>query len=224
MIVAGLDVAFSNDYMALVVIEEGFDRKIRLVHLSTWRKFDWHQWKYDMKIKQTKFNIEKIYVDKTNNQSVVMELEYIGIPVEGISFSNTAKHDMIRNATKLMMTGELVMPDQELIILEKQKQLARELFIELSEQEYKHETVNPKLSHPTGRHDDLLWALCLALYGIKTNSPGESIVMGFDFDDYNKSDRNRNSILDNILSRIPSNVEITDASIYFPNRNRIERL
>ena len=127
MMVAGLDVAFSNDYMALVVIKEDYSGKIRLEHLATWKKFDWKSWKQDMISKLEKFDIYKIFVDKTNNQSVVLELQSIGIPVEGISFSNNNKHDMIRNATKLIVTEKLVMPKISTLKSQRQKKLVEEL-------------------------------------------------------------------------------------------------
>jgi len=216
MIVAGLDVAFSNDYMALVVIEESNDGKIRLRNLDTWRKIDWHLWKMAMKEKQSKFNIDWIYVDQTNNQSVVMELQYLGMRVEGVSFTNSAKNDMIRNATKVMVTGELIMPEIERIYSQKQQKMVKELFAQLEEQEYQHDTAHPKLMHPNNRHDDLLWALCLALYGIKTNNTGISIVMGLSNDDYEEKST-RDNVLDNVMRRFNnSGITITDVKLKMP--------
>jgi hypothetical protein len=221
MIVAGLDVAFSNDFMALVIIEEGNDGKIRLRNLDTWRKIDWHLWKEAMREKQSKFNIDWIYVDQTNNQSVVMELQYLGMRVEGVSFTNSAKNDMIRNATKLMVTGELIMPEIERIYSPKQQKMVRELYLQLEEQEYQHDTVHPKLTHPSNRHDDLLWALCLALYGIKTNNTGVSIVMGASLDDY-KEKSPRENVIDNVLRRFSgSEITVTDVKVTLPEKRNV---
>jgi hypothetical protein len=217
MIVAGLDVAFSNDYMALVVVEKDPDGTIRLEHLATWKKFDWQSWKQDMKSKLEDFDIYKIYVDKTNNQNVVMELANIGIPVEGVVFSNSAKHDMIRNATKLIVTKELVMPKISTLISQRQKKLVEELYTQLREQEYSHETSRPKLSHPSGAHDDLLWALCLALYGLEFHTPSEPLVMGFDYSDYQAPAPSDNALVEDLLKRIPPGVTITDIKIKMPS-------
>lgn len=222
MIVAGLDVAFSNDFMALVIIEQGGDDKIRLRSLDTWRKMDWHLWKESMKEKQSKFNIDEIYVDHTNNQSVVMELQELGMKVQGVSFSNSSKNDMIRNATKLMVIGELIMPEITRIHSKKQQKLASELLLQLQEQEIKHDSVHPKLMHPKGRHDDLLWALCLALYGIKINNQGISVISSIEYSDYEEP---KEDIVRNILNRLQgSGITITDAKIYFPNKNRVDLL
>jgi len=216
MIVAGLDVAFSNDYMALVVIKEDYDGKIRLKHLDTWKKFDWQGWKQDMKSKLEDFDIYKIYVDKTNNQSVVMELANIGIPVEGVMFSNTAKHDMIRNVTKLIVTRKLVMPKISSLESQKQKRLLEELCTQLREQEYNHETSRPKLSHPSGTHDDLLWALCLALYGFEFHTPIEPLIMSFDYTDY-QAPATSDNVVEDLLKSIPPGVKITDVKIKMPS-------
>lgn len=219
MIVAGLDVAFSNDFMALVIIEEGVDQKIRLRSLDTWRKMDWHLWKESMKEKQSKFNIDEIFVDQTNNQSVVMELQELGMKVEGVSFSNSSKNDMIRNATKLMVTGELIMPEIARIHSKKQQKLASELLLQLQEQEIKHDSVHPKLIHPKGRHDDLLWALCLALYGMKMNGTGISLVASFDIDDYYEESTTQNNFLNYVSKRIPENITVTDVKIHWGKNN-----
>ncbi len=216
MIVAGLDVAFVNDFMALVIVEESNDGKIRLLNLDTWRKIDWHLWKEAMKEKQSKFNIDWIYVDQTNNQSVVMVMEELGMRVEGVSFSNSSKNDMIRNATKLMVTGDLIMPEIVRISSKRQQKLVTELLLQLQEQEIKHDSAHPKLIHPKGRHDDLLWALCLALYGIKTNPPGISLIGTGSYDDQ-YSESSLNPRIDDILNRITnSGINITNVKIKMP--------
>jgi len=178
MIIAGLDVAFSNDYMAIVIVKKNRDKKIRLEHLATWRKMDWRLWKQDMKAKKSKFKIDYLYVDQTNNQSVVMELKEIGIRVNGVSFSNSSKHDMIRNVSKQIDNGDLVLPVIQKLESPRQKQLVEELWEQLNEQEYHHNSVHPRLSHPQGRHDDLLWALCLALYGCSLHHPSRLLGVG----------------------------------------------
>jgi hypothetical protein len=176
-----------------------------------------------MKEKQSKFNIDEIFVDQTNNQSVVMELQELGMKVEGVSFSNSSKNDMVRNATKLMVTGELIMPEIAGIRSKKQQKLASELLLQLQEQEIKHDSAYPKLIHPKGRHDDLLWALCLALYGIKINNQGISLVMGLSCDDYYMAAQD--NVLDNVLNRFRgTGITITDVKIDYPNKKRVDSL
>ncbi len=165
MRIAGLDVAFQNDYMALVIVEKSSDKKIRLVHLAVWKKVEWHIWKEDMKSKYKQYNFWRVYADQTNNQSVVMELQELGLYPIGVSFTNTSKRDMAQHLSNLLITGELVLPVSDRISSPVQRELFEELLAELSEQEFEHDSSNPKLFHPTGRHDDLLWALCLAVSG-----------------------------------------------------------
>lgn len=221
MIIAGLDVAFSNDYMALVIVEITDNGKAKLVHLSTWRKMDWQLWKYDMKLKQSKFNIDCIYVDQTNNQSVAMELREIGIRAEGVSFSNSSKHDMIRNATKLIVTGKLIMPVVSKIKSALQKKLVEELYTQLYEQEYNQDSANPRLSHPQGRHDDLLWALCLALYKFALNPDyGPPVVCSGRYSNYD--DRTAGEkITDNMMSRFGgSGIVVTNVKVTMPGESQ----
>jgi hypothetical protein len=186
-----------------------------------------------MVVKKNRLGIDWIYVDKTNNQSVVMELQALGMNVEGVSFSNTSKYDMVRNATKQMVTGELVMPVLSQIQSPKQKGLATELMAQLREQEYRHDTATVKLAHPQGRHDDLLWALCLALYGISMKwSCGVSVVGVLSYDDIDPPDNpewrldrilesdaapsRNNDFLDYVVRRLPAGVTITDVKVKMP--------
>jgi hypothetical protein len=150
--------------MALVIVEKISNQPIRLVHLATWRRFDWQAWKEEMKEKQAKFHINRLYIDKTNNLSVEKELRSMGFSIEGMSFTNKSKQDMIRNVTKILATGDIVMPVSASLVSPSQRKLLEELTLQLSEQEYSQDSSNSKLRHPTGRHDDLFWAFCLALY------------------------------------------------------------
>ena len=124
----------------------------------------------------------------------------------------------------MLVTRKLIMPEIERNYSQKQQKMVMELFDQLEEQEYQHDTSHPKLMHPSNRHDDLLWALCLALFGIKTKNSGVSIIMGFSVDDYDEPNRNRNNILDNVMKRLPSNIQITDTKIYYPKKDSIENL
>ena len=214
---AGLDVGFSNDFMAQVTVVKGNDEKIRIVNLDTWRNFDWHLWKRAMKEKHAKFNIDWICVDRTNNQTVVMELQGMGMSVEGVSFTNPRKYDMIQNMTKQIVTGELVMPVLSEIQSVKQRNLATELSEQLREQEYRHESANVKLGHPQGRHDDLLWALCLALYGVSMKwSCCVPIVECVDYEDTYPPEY-QIPMPDRVMERFRGNgITVTDVKITYP--------
>lgn len=212
-VVGGLDVAFSNDYMALVLVEQGNDGKIRLKHLDMWRQFDWQDWKHSMVAKMEKYFIYKIYVDKTNNQSVTFSLDELGIPVHGVTFSSGAKYDMIRNVIKLINTEKLIMPKVETISSPKQKRLVQELKKQIAEQEYVHNTSRPHLAHPPRSHDDLLWALCLALYGLEQYGQSIPLVWSGDYGDQIGA---QPGDLNSLLGMIPLGVTVTDIKIKMP--------
>lgn len=171
MIRAGLDIAFKNDYMALAIVEKKRDEIITLVHLWTWKKARWQSWKEDMVSKSRRFQVGKVYADQTNNQSVIMELQNLGIQTEGLTFTNQSKSDMILNLQKLLATGVLVFPVAEKISSPVQRRLFEELVTQMEEQEFVHDSANPKLTHPSGQHDDLLWALCLAVHKTASEQP-----------------------------------------------------
>ena len=215
MIVAGLDVGFVNDPMAMVVIEKGNDGKIRLKRLATWKRFDWSNWKRDMQKRHDQLKIETIYIDSTNNQSVAYELELLGMWVEAVSITNPKKHDMITNAIKLLNTGDLVMPVIEKIRSPVQKMLVEELLSQMREQEYIHDSANARLTHPSGCHDDLLWALCLALYGVTLDDYVPPVISGYSWDELERRSEGRR--LDDILKRdSEKGFTITDVKIRRP--------
>jgi len=82
---------------------------------------------------------------------------------------------------------------------------------------YYENSAHPKLTHPKGRHDDLLWALCLALYGIKMNPPGISLCSSFSYSEINDVQTQDNRTVENLVSRLQnSGLSITNVKITNP--------
>lgn len=221
MRIAGLDVAFESDYMALVIVEKTLDDPIRLVHLAIWRRFDWNTWKQEMKEKQSKFHINKLYIDKTNNLSVEKELKSMGFSIEGVSFTNKSKQDMIRNVTRLLSTEDLVMPVSSQLESLTQRKLVEELLLQLSEQEYSQDSSNSKLRHPTGRHDDLFWALCLALYRFTAKRSSGFYGVGISIDDQDvlSSSDTQDFVKKFLRDKQMDGMICTDMEIKYPNKD-----
>lgn len=222
MRIAGLDVAFESDFMALVIVEKISNSPIKLVHLATWRRFDWQTWKQEMKEKQSKFHINRLYIDKTNNQSVEKELRSIGFSVDGVSFSNKSKQDMIRNVTKIMATGDLVMPVPSSLVSTSQKKLLTELSLQLSEQEFSNDSSNSKLRHPVGRHDDLFWALCLALYRFTAKQSFRFDGAGTCVDEAIFASKKQDFVKKFLIDKKLDGVNLTSFKVTYPEKNEYD--
>ena len=135
--------------------------------------------------------------------------------VAAVSFTNPKKHDMITNAVKLLNTGELLMPVIEKVQSFAQKMLLAELMLQMQEQVYQHDSANARLTHPSGRHDDLLWALCLALYGVTLDDYVPPVISGFSFDPTERS-HGENDAHDLFRKLADKDTTITDVKIRRP--------
>lgn len=114
-----------------------------------------------------KFRFRKILVDKSGVGEVVAEeIANQGLMnAEGQSFTVQSKGEMLGYLKVKMQQGLLKMPYD------------RRLCEQINEQRYEY-TKSGKLKfwHPTGSHDDQLWALALACFAAKeTESPGELV-------------------------------------------------
>ena len=219
MRIAGLDVAFESDYMALVIVEKNPNEPIKLIHLATWRRFDWPTWKQEMKEKQSKFHINHLYIDKTNNQSVEKELRSMHFPINGVSFTNKSKQDMIRNVTSLLSTGDLVMPIPSQLESLTQRKLVEELSLQLAEQEFSQDSSNSKLRHPTGRHDDLFWAFCLALYRFTAKNSTKFDGAGVSIDDQMPNSNSQDFVKKFLRDKQMDGMTCTEMNIKYPDKD-----
>lgn len=109
--------------------------------------------------------------DETGVGSPVKEMLWrAGIKAEGIKFSDVVewqspwgerehspiKYAMVELARAVMQLGYVDLP--------KTGAAAKELIVQMGEQEIMPTSGRPKFAHPAGRHDDLMWAFCMALY------------------------------------------------------------
>jgi hypothetical protein len=98
---------------------------------------------------------EKLYVDQTGvGEPILEELRNQDIPnTEGITFTTQTKEALLTNLKLTMEQKRLKLPYN------------RNLIEQINQQQYEY-TKNGHLtfSHPTGTHDDQLWALSLATY------------------------------------------------------------
>lgn len=128
-----------------------------------------------------KFQVPLWNIDRTNNETVIYEFQNLGIKVEGVIFTASEKINMMQRVSKSLALGQLKIPDTggkkfNEQTSSKDKELFREFWRQAQEQEYEHISANPRLIHPEGRHDDLLWGVALMLRAFEQKKMVRGIV------------------------------------------------
>lgn len=208
---AGQDLAKRRDFSALVLLEKTNDYKLKLVYLKEWPHVD-----YKIVVTETKqifkhFGWLKLGVDRSGIGDSIIE-EYYNEYAEGIIFSAKTKEEMIEYIILLRQQGRLILP----------KEGTAELIHQLEEQErILSDAGTVKFRHPSGRHDDLLWALALACYvakeGLEQSMP---FLMSFDYDQ--ESPDAKGDVMGQILGKFRgSGFTITNVKITMPGKDEI---
>lgn len=123
-----------------------------------------------------KFDIGKGYVDQSAiGESLVEEIKSFAPQVDGLTFTAKVKQDLMTLMQARMEQKRLILP------------LDRPLLSQINEQQYRFSKTKPAESpeergvmtfyHPSGAHDDQLWALALAVYAAKEKGPKPSFAM-----------------------------------------------
>jgi phage FluMu gp28-like protein len=204
---AGQDLAKRRDYSALAVLERTNDDKLKLVYLKEWPHVDYKVVIADTKRIYKRFQWYKLGVDRSGIGDSIIE-EYYNEYAEGIVFNAKTKEEMIEYIILLRQQGRLILP----------KHGAEELIHQLGEQErILSDAGTVKFRHPSGRHDDLLWALALACYVAKEEMEKPApFIMTFSADELDPPDP-RNQMIDRVLGRFrESGITVTDVKITYP--------
>jgi len=160
---AGLDLAQTRDYCAFVVLDRVNDRLL-LRHLKIFQQ----PTKYATVIGYIKAlqdrweGFQKLRVDFTREgPSIISDMEEAGISnVEGVHFSTTRKSEMASLLKQRMMSQRLFYP-----FLTWEKPYRGDICSELNVERFDLRRDGAiSLSHPNGTHDDVWWAIALAVY------------------------------------------------------------
>lgn len=150
----GCDVGKLEDHSVIAVIEREGD----LLKLMFLKEFPL-QTPYSNVIgylvrAHKKFNFRKVKVDQTGvGEPVLEELKNQGVPAEGLTFTIKTKEELLSCLKITMEQKRLKMPYH------------RRLAEQINEQQYAYgKSGHLQFSHPTGSHDDMLWALALGVY------------------------------------------------------------
>jgi len=162
----GADLGKKVDFSVVAVIEKRRDGKFRLVHLKQFPL----ETPYASVIGYVKAicdrykNVGKIAVDRTGvGEYIVEDMEKaIPIPTEGVLLTVPSKQEVLGNLKRRMEEGNVLIPyDQD-------------LFAEMNAEQFElMKSGQNQFSHPSGTHDDRLWALALAVYATRGVEPSQ---------------------------------------------------
>ena len=164
---AGFDIAKKQDYAAIVIIKIVEDTAYLLGLKQYPRGLHYDRlWDDVLRLYMTKrLRWRVMAVDQGNvGEVAVEELPKRHIPYEGVQFSAPRKHAMVQGLNNLYQQKRLILPQNPRVSAME----IQELKSQLAEQERKVSAAGtPLYQHPENRHDDLFWALCLAIYAAR---------------------------------------------------------
>jgi len=155
---AGVDFGKLQDYSVLAVVKVE-DNTIKLFYL--------HEFPLGTPYTQVighlvraneKFQFSGVLVDQTGvGEPVLEEIRNQGVDCEGIKFTIQTKEDLLSGLKMAMEQGRLALPYH------------RRLCTQINEQQYAYsKSGHLQFSHPPNSHDDMLWALALAVAASRT--------------------------------------------------------
>jgi len=167
---AGLDLAQTKDYSVLAVVERVND-VLFLRHLKIFKQPTLYATVLShLKVLQDRWGgFEKIRVDFTREgPSIIADMENAGINnAEGVTFSVPRKSEMASLLKQRMMNKQFFYP-----MLNWEKPYRGDICTELNVERYElRKDGQIGYNHPNGTHDDVFWAIALAVYGTVEMQP-----------------------------------------------------
>ena len=163
---AGLDLAKSEDYTVLIVMDESG----RVVAADRFRRQDWDIQIERVRALTDKYNDALTFVDSTGAGEPVYEaLAKAGCTVRGYTLTARSKADLVTNLSIQLERRELVLPRQGLM---------PDLIEELEAFEYTTTAEgNIRTGAPSGYHDDCVIALGLAALALRKRPRGQNLAL-----------------------------------------------
>jgi len=164
----GVDLGKYQDYSAVAVIQRQGEN-LKLVHLHRFPLNTPYATVigYIKTLSDRYSEVQTVLVDQTGvGEYVVEDMLNAGIPrVQGIKFTQPMKEEVMTFLKQKMLNKQVNIYYNETFIAE----LNVEKFEITKDGKL-------KFSHPTGTHDDMLWAFALAVYATKTEKKKETIL------------------------------------------------
>ena len=175
---AGLDLAQTRDFCVFAIIEQLND-KLLLRHLKIFSQPTRyaHVLGYVKAIQDRWGYFQKIRVDTTREgPSFIEDMKIANIPgAEGVTFSVPRKSEIAGVLKQRMQNQQFIYP-----LLTWDKPYHADICSELNIERFQFRNDgNIGFYHPNGTHDDVFWAIALAVYSTVTMQPIEGIGVGF---------------------------------------------
>lgn len=169
----GVDLAKYQDFTVITIVD-----------LATWKvaeqirfnQIDWNLQKARIEAEARKWNDARVIIDSTGVGDPIFEdLERAGLDIEGFKFNEMNRKQLLDNLSIKLEQDLIKIPDNEILINE-----LKSMKYELSERG------KLKMKVPDGLHDDCLFSLALAFYGLEDKQNYNDINRDKDYyrDDY----------------------------------------
>jgi len=163
---AGVDFGKHKDYSTITVVKRE-NHNLQLVYLQEFELGTAYTNVINHLLKaHQKFNFQKIIVDQTGiGEPVLDELKSQGLSnTQGMTFTVKAKEELLTTLKILMEQKRLKLPYH------------RRLCQQINEQQFQYSrSGHLSFSHPVGSHDDMLWALSMAVWATTRETPSKLI-------------------------------------------------
>lgn len=156
---AGIDFGKLQDYSVLMVVKVE-DNTIRLFYMHEFPlKTPYIQVIGHLARVNERFHFRKVLVDQSGvGEPILEEIRNQGVDcVEGVKFTTETKEELLSGLKIIMEQGRLAIPYH------------RRLCQQINEQQYSYsKSGHLQFNHPAKSHDDMLWALALAVAASRT--------------------------------------------------------
>jgi len=163
---AGVDFGKHKDYSVITVVKRE-NHTLQLVYLHEFELGTAYTNVINHLLKaHQKFRFQKVMVDQTGmGEPVLDELKAQALSnVQGLAFTVKAKEELLTTLKILMEQKRLRLPYH------------RRLCQQINEQQFQYNRSGHLIfSHPEGSHDDMLWALSLAVWAATRETPSKLI-------------------------------------------------
>ncbi len=168
---AGYDPGGKRDPAAFVALRREGD-KARIVFVRERLGEEYGAFSAFVKFAWDRLGLGRIAVDETGlGKPIVEDLVNMGLPIRAVNVTKRVKLDLFRWLTVCFEQGKVVIPDDEKLLL--QLKSIRRRYVKVTDD--RSVRARLKISHPTNVHDDIVYALALALYTMRKEPKGRLI-------------------------------------------------
>lgn len=167
--VIGVDLAKTEDFTVLTIIDS-VTRNV--VHVERFQDVSWREQKLRIQDLSFKYNNALCMVDSTGvGDPIYEDLQNAGVSCEGYKFTNESKHKLIEQLAIAIEQRRITFPNIDYFINE------------LLNYEYSiTDSGRIQYSAPSGKHDDCVISLALAVWGIRSYLHEAQVVTKFNDD------------------------------------------